>query len=138
MTDVTINGNEYRLEKLDAVKQFHVARRLAPVLMALGGAAGAVLSGGSLTDSDILAKLGPLAEVLAQMSDADSEYVLNVCLVAAKRKTPGGYSIIRIPSGAFMFDDIDMPVMLQLVFAVLRENLGNFILAPSITTPPTA
>jgi hypothetical protein len=133
---LTINDQIYAIGKIDAVKQFHVARRLAPALVALGGAAIVVLKqGGALTDAAAVASIGPLVEVIAGMSDDDSEYVLRACLAVVSRRSGDGWAPVQNAQGGLMFQDVDMSVMLRLTFAVIKDNLGNFMLALPGTAP---
>jgi len=123
--EVTIKGAAYQIRKLNPIQQFHIARRLAPALWALSSA----------TESFALAKpeegmlflYKPVAEAFAKMTDEDTEYVLNTCLAAVFRQQGHGWAPVSVKgSQALMFDDIDLPVMMQLAFEVIKENLGNF------------
>lgn len=117
--DITINDKNYRIGRLDARRQFHVVRRLAPII-------------GGLTDlerckDDPLAALEPLADAIASMRDQDADYVLNTCLAAVERRQPtGGWAKLMTTGGDLMFQDLDMAAMLRLVWAVLQENLQGF------------
>lgn len=145
--EITLNGIKYSSIRLDAFKQFHIARRLAPVVLSLG--MGAVLmmkfkeSVASATpkteeaeaqdDLTAMATAGkPIADVLAAMSDADSEYVLKLCLGAVSRELGGGagFGPILTSGGALQYNDLGLVQMLQLTHAVVMENLGNFMPAP--------
>lgn len=131
---LTIGDNIYTAGKLDAIRQFHVARRLAPALIALGASAVDVLKrGGDLSDAAAVAAIGPLVEVVAQMSDADSEYVLKTCLSVVSRRSGDGWAPVQNAQGGLMFQDIDITVMLRLAFEVVRGNLGNFM--PALPDP---
>jgi hypothetical protein len=136
--DITINGNAYRSVKLDAFKQFHVARRLAPVVFALGSAATNALKAPSVLQDDaaamdaVISAAGPVADVFAAMSDADSQYILTTCLSTCSRQSNVGWQPIVNANGAFQFDDIDLPTMMQIAIAVIRENIGNFMPALAI------
>ena len=127
--DITIAGNNYKTTKLDAFKQFHVSRRLAPALWALAGAASSDKGG----DDSALMALEPVARAVSQMSDEDSEYVLKACLSVCNREQNGGWAKVMNGNGQMMFQDIDMPAMMQLTFAVIQDNLGNFM--QGLTTP---
>lgn len=134
---VTIGDNIYAVGKLDPIRQFHVARRLAPALIALGAASVDVLKrGGNLSDAAAVAAIGPLVEVVAQMSDADSEYVLKSCLSVVSRRSGDGWAPAQNAQGGLMFQDIDITVMLRLAFEVVRDNLGNFIPALQDSAQP--
>lgn len=135
MTEFTISGNTYKAGKLDAFKQFHVARRIAPVLSGLGVFI-------EVAKVDPLAAVGPVAEAIGKMTDADSEYVIYTCLGVVQRKQPGvnlGWGPVT-SSGGMMYDDIDMAVMLQLVWHVLQVNLAGFLnaLPDSLRGAPAA
>jgi hypothetical protein len=128
-----INGQKYRSGKLNARQQFHVARRLAPVL---GGLATA-----SKGQTDNFATfLQPIADAIAGMSDADCDYVLDTCLASVQRQQQGSTWANIFVNKAQMFDDIDMGVMLQIASKVITENLGGFFQgsAASLLSTPTA
>lgn len=119
MTEVEIAGHAYRIGTMDAMTQFHIARRLAPAVITLGDA----FSGNPL----------PLADALAQMTDANSEYIINACLAVVERKSGGGngagaatWARLRAQNGRFMFDDIDAMTMISITIAVIKDKLGNF------------
>jgi hypothetical protein len=140
-SEITVSGATYAIGKLDAFKQFHVARRLAPVLASMGGAveklsaasAGATklvqmqLEGSEPADSGdaMVAIMSAVAEVIAKMPEDDVNYILHACLGVAKRKDGDRWA--RVMNGAsMMYQDIDMPAMMQITFVTLRENLSNF------------
>lgn len=136
MSEIQIGDHVYRLGKLNAFAQFHIARRLAPVLGSLGAAAvslpsamdGAVAVG----ESDTLSVLGPIADAVSKMSDVDVDYVLNTCLSVCARQQGAQWARVQAPGGGLMFQDIDLSALMQLAFAVIRENLGNFFPAAPV------
>lgn len=135
MTEVQVGENTYQIGRLDARKQFHVARRLAPVLGGLAKAFGS----GKVANIDPLAAIEPMGQVIAAMPDTDVDYVLNACLTACSRKTAAGWAPVQAPNGALMYGDLDMGTMLQLVFKVLEANLAGFFSAlPSISAAGAA
>ena len=124
--DFEIAGQQYRSGKMDAFRQFHVSRRIAPVLSGL--AAGAAGLSGAEPDQEFAAFLQPLVTGIASMSDADCDYVLHACLGVVKRQQGNAWAPIFIAQGnSLMFDDIDLSVMLQIASRVIQDNLGNFI-----------
>lgn len=127
-----INGQQYRSGKLSARLQFHVARRLAPVL---GGLAAASKNGGD----DFAGFLQPIADAISGMSDADCDYVLDTCLAIVQRQQGSSWANVFV-NKAQMFDDIDMGAMLQIASKVITENLGGFFQgsAASLLSTPTA
>lgn len=133
MSEFELKGETYRVDKLDARTQFHLTRKLAPVIPALiplftmvakKGEIEKALNGG---DSSELAKAAePLANALAGMSDEHADYVIDVCMQAVARKQ--GDRWMRVwSSGGSMFDDMELDTILPLCVRVLRENLGGFI-----------
>lgn len=115
-----IGGNTYRAGKLDAFKQFHISRRLAPVL---GGLA-ATAEGGQ---AGFAAFLVPITEAVAQMSDADCDYILQACLGVVQRQQGTAWApVFNAGNKALMFDDIDLGAMMQIAVKVIEENLGGF------------
>lgn len=132
-----INGQVYSIGKLDAMTQFHVARRLAPVFAALTSAImGAKIPKmpeglspedlkKAVEEAQFLAIAEPIMKVMATMPDADVNYVLNTCLGVVTRQVGNSQAPVMI-DGALMFQDIDMQLMLRLVSDVLRSNLSSF------------
>ena len=126
-----IAGQRYRAEKLDAFKQLHVSRKIAPIIpkllpmfMKFAGNADALRD-----DLDGLAEaFEPLAQALADMPDADCEYVFGACFSVVFRYQQNGWTTIWVPSvKSLMFDDIDLGVMFQLASRVIMDSLGPFI-----------
>lgn len=129
MAEVTIQGQVYRTGKLNAFQQFHVARRLAPILQSISNVATKLPepSSAQLGENDTVALLDGLTNVVSRMSDEDCNYVLNACLGACSRQQGAGWARVQAANGGgLMFVDIDMNVMLQLAFATVRENITNF------------
>ncbi|MBB3004360.1 hypothetical protein FHX57_006742 [Paraburkholderia tropica] len=120
MTDIVeVGGQKYRIGRIDARKQFHVARRLAPLLAGMSSVAD--------KSAGFAAFLGPLTDALSGMSDDDVDYVLDVCLGVCQRMQPNGQGAPVIArGGGLMFEDIDMGQMIQLAVKVIQENLGGF------------
>lgn len=131
MVEFNLNGQTYRAGKLDAFKQFHLSRKLAPIVPTLIPVFVKLSRDGDLAKdiAGIAAIVQPFADGIAAMTDADSEYVLSTCLGAVQRST-GQNTWAPIWSQAAkscMFDDIDLGVMVQLVMQVVQDSLGPFI-----------
>lgn len=129
---ITVAGNAYRAGKLNAIKQFHVVRRLGPMII-VAGVSVEMLSAGMKADlGDMVAMAGPVMDLLSRMSDEDVDYVLMTCLAAAERSSTAGqttvWSPVVSPDGkTMMFDDLDMPAMVRVVLEVLKFNMANFL-----------
>jgi len=120
MLELELKDNMYRIGTLNVFEQWNVSRRLMPIL-------------GSLTDvedDDSLTKaLMPALLALGNMSDEDTEYVLNTCLNVVMRKSPAidsAWAKVLGGKNTIMFADIDMATMLRLTITVIVENMGSF------------
>lgn len=117
-----LEGHTYRANKIDARSQFHIVRRLAPVIGELVPA----LKGGK----GELDALPPLANAISKLSDADADYCLFGLLKALSRKQPQGTGWGPVTTGEqLMYDDITMPQMLQLAWRAFSHNMSGFFAA---------
>ena len=139
---ITISGKNYTIGRLNALDQLHVSRKIAPIIPSLIPIISEVAKGGlskvieSMESGDdvelenidlkeldgLSGALSPLMEVIAGMSEGDTNLVIHKCLSVVIRD---GAVLCRGES--IMFDDLDMMQILPLVVAVIRKNLGNFI-----------
>ena len=146
MIEFEINGLNYRAEKLDAFKQFHLSRKIAPVIPPLIPIFMKLSQEGGLSQdlSAIADVLEPFATALSEMNDQAAEYVIGTALSVVKRQNGSLWTPVWSSSiNACAFDDMDMGVMLKIVFKVVQDNLGPFIQGlltsqqsdPSLTAP---
>lgn len=123
-----VKGNNYRIGTLNAMQQFHLTRRLLPLFAVMGISIAQLRSGVKMDITDFAPILEPVSKIMAEMSDQDSNYIILTCLSVVHREgKPGKWAPTVTESGLFMFQDMDMTVMLRLVVEVLRDNLGNFL-----------
>lgn len=121
--DFDIGNHSYRSTKLDAFRQFHVARKLAPVLGTLAPAlSGLAEKGGGLE------AILPMARAIADLPQADCDFILKSCLAVVGRQQGGaGYSpVFNAAADRMMFEDIEMPEMVQIAVNVIQDNLSRF------------
>lgn len=140
MATYTIGGHEYQSENMDAVTQWNVARRISPLVAELAPIFAMqlrvedfilALSTDTSWTTDFLRRV---SKELAKMSDEDTKYILAHTLSRAMRleRNPNtGEVVSRVPlwnpsANALQYSDVKMPHMVQLVWYVLRENLGDF------------
>lgn len=139
---ISISGKNYTIGRLNALDQLHVSRKIAPIIPSLIPIISEVAKGGlskvieSMESDDdvelenidlkeldgLSSALSPLMDVIAGMSEGDTNLVIHKCLSVVIRD---GAVLCRGES--IMFDDLDMMQILPLVVAVIRKNLGNFI-----------
>ena len=133
MLEFELNGHSYRAGKLSAFQQLHLSRKIAPILPRLLPAFALLAGRGEeeaplLNLPDLANAVGPLAQALAEMSDADCEYVFGVSLsVVSRLQGQAWASVWNGPSKSPMFDDIDLSAMTQIVVKVIADNLGPFM-----------
>lgn len=122
---IKIGDYQYTIERLDARKQFHIVRRLAPILAALGEVTLKTLSEDKKLTFAMVA--GPIAMELSRMSNEDTDYILTACLSVCFRLINGQPAPVQAPrTDQLMFPDIDMPTMMKLTIAVIEENMTDF------------
>lgn len=154
MSEENIDGHPYRIGRLNARKQWNVVRRLAPVLAASApalqvwasaspppetGPDGQPAPGTAAPAFDLEAAFsafGPLATAIGDLTDENSDYVINTCLSVVHTNRIGQtWAPVANSGGDLMFQDIHLGTMVKLVLIVLRENLGDFLGAlPGSTT----
>lgn len=136
MAEFTVNGQAYRTAKIDAMRQFHLSRKIAPIIPALipvfAKLAESQKAEGAKPLSSDLATMAnlfePFAEAIAGMSDEAAEYVMGTCLSVVQRQQGTTWSPVWSDrQKVCMFDDIDAGVMVQLAAFVVRESLGPFL-----------
>lgn len=129
--EFSIGDKQFRSEKLDAFKQFHVSRRIAPIIPTLIPLFVKISQDGNVYKdmAGFAHLLEPFADGLANMSDETSEYVISTCLSAVKRQAAGGNwaPVWNQNAKACMFDDMDLGDMIQIVIEVVKDSLGGFI-----------
>lgn len=128
MNQVTVNSQTYRIGKMPARTQFHVLRRLMPLLASVAPSATFLgLEKGEIDIDQFFGVLGPLSESLARMNDADLDFVINASLANVTRGVNGQWApVLAVDGRSFMFEDMDMSVMLKLTIDAIKENYGNF------------
>ena len=119
----------YMASKMDARKQFHVVRRLAPflsgVLPSFTKLQGKKMA--EVSQEGLMSILPGIGDALAAMDDETADYVIFGLLAEARREQAQGLGWVPVSNGnALMFQDIDMPQMLTIAGRVLMANLGSF------------
>lgn len=132
MSEVEINGHTYRIGKIDAMRQWHMVRRIAPALIGVLGMANlrAAAKDEEMDVRELIDRIEPFLEALSKMSDEDNDYVIDTCLSVVERNVGNDRGWIKIgTSGQLQYDDIDLLVILRLTFEAGRENLLGFFAA---------
>lgn len=148
MSDFELGADTYRIGKLNAFQQFHLSRKVAPVIptlipvflklqgsardQAVAAAAGESPGTGATPLSGDLeglaALMQPFADGIAGMPDEVAEFILGTCLGAVQRKQgTAWFPVWSASQNVCMFDDLDLGVMLKLSVRVITESLGPFL-----------
>lgn len=130
-----VGDRKFKLGKIDAFRQFHIVRRIGPLLAELmPGLASMVKSQKKLESMSEDEKLGefavvaqPVMEGLSKLSDQDAEYVLFRLLgsVEVYQAEFGNWAKIATDKGVVM-QDLELPVLLQAAGRALMFNLSGF------------
>lgn len=137
-----LNGTRYKTNKISPMKQFHIVRRIGPILSDLMPAMGDIAKSLKATgtqpekiDFDQIAKfVSPIMSGLSKLDDADSELVLYGLLSGVERNQMGAWSYVS-DGKTLMFQDLDLPAMLQLAGRSFMFNLSGFFSALPSTSP---
>ncbi len=140
--DFEINGKKFKLNKIDAFKQFHIVRRIAPILAdlipAMKGMASAqknLVSASEDEKFEVFAGLAaPLLNGLSKLSDTDANLVLHGLLASVEMsQEPAGWA--RISNGEMlMFQSLELPTLLQIAGRAFMFNMtGFFALMPQVS-----
>lgn len=142
MSEFDLGADTFRIGKLNAFQQFHLSRKVAPmiptlipVFLKLKGADKAAAAEGAADAAPLSSDLGALAELMqpfaegiAAMPDETAEFILSTCLGAVQRKQgTAWFPVWSASQNVCMFDDIDLGVMMKLSFRVITESLGPFL-----------
>lgn len=131
--DFEAGGKKFKLNKINAFDQFHIVRRLAPVLGELLPVLGKIkgMSAEQLDDPKFLEEhLGDFAPVLdgfAKLSDQDSNRVLMGLCSAVEMHQPESNSWAFVVRGQnLMFQDLELPTLLQIAGRSFAYNMADF------------
>lgn len=131
--DFEIGGRKFKLCKIDAFKQFHIVRRIGPLLSDLLPAmrdADKLKNIEALSEGERLEQVakfaGPVMNGLSKLSDADSELVLFGLLASVEmQQATGNWSKVASNS-MLMIQDLELPVLLQIAGRAFVFNLAGF------------
>jgi len=127
--EFTIDGINYKAGKLNAFQQFHVSRKIAPIIPTLIPVFIVISKKGDLKDLSAMAELlQPFADGLSNLSDESAEYVLGTCLSVVKRQDGEHWSAVWNQNlRRCMYDDIDLGIMIKICIKIIQDSLGGFI-----------
>lgn len=128
-----IGGQKFKLSKINALKQFHIVRRVAPILADLLPAMKSVKS---VSETDTLSedqKLDKFAEIatplmngLSKLSDSDADLVLYGLLASVEvQQVTKNWAFVSNGS-MLLIQNLELPVLLQCAGRAFMFNLSGF------------
>lgn len=132
----SIGGIEFKFRKLDVFKQFHVARKIAPLLADILPAMKKVKDLSDKPEISESEKFDQFAELaqpfvagLAKLPDAESEKLLKTLLSSVDIKDGLGVWSAVSTESMIMHQNLELPVLLQLAGKAFMHNLSGFFAA---------
>ncbi len=135
--DFEIGGRKFKLNKIDAFKQFHIVRRVGPILADLLPAlkdakkfatAEAVESLSEEKKFEMVGEFAaPVMTGLSKLSETDANAVLMGLLASIEVQQPPLMNWAKIVQGDMvMIQDLELPVLIQLAGRAFMFNLSSF------------
>jgi hypothetical protein len=125
-------GYKFQLNKIDVFKQFHIARRLTPIMgeiLQVAPKMKAIKDDMSESERlDAIAQVAkPIMEGLSRLSDADANLVLLGLCSAVEVHQPASNSWARVARDeVLMFNSLELPTLLQIAGRAFMYNLSSF------------
>lgn len=136
-----IKGKKFKLNKIDAFKQFHIVRRLAPVLKDMIPAAvkfqklqknGVKFE--DMSEEESMAAVGPIIEGFSKLSDQDSEKVFLGLLQSVEMQQESGNWARLASNDGLMFQNMELPLLMQIAGRAFMFNIqGFFSVLPQVS-----
>jgi len=127
-----IGERQFKLNKINALKQFHIVRRIAPILGDIAPTLASMqkMNIEELEENDRFEQLSklitPIMNGLSRLSDADANLVLTGLLGAVEMKQDGGNWAFLARDNNLMFDNLDLSILLNAAGRSLMFNLSGF------------
>ncbi len=130
----SIGEKQFKVGKIHAFKQFHIVRRIAPILgelMPIMAKLGKEMKNpDGLSQDEQFEKLaviaGPVMIGFSKLSDDDSNKVLLGLLSAVEMKMETG-NYAKLSNGdTLMFDNLELPLLLQAAGRSFMFNMSGF------------
>lgn len=139
--DFAIGERQFKLSKINAMLQFHIARRVGPILADLiplmkeidrlekAGKLGKDLSVDEQFEQ-IAAFVGPVMNGISKLPDAEAEKVLFGLLTAVEVHQPQFNSWAKVTDGTrLMIQDLDLATLIHAAGRAFVFNLAGFFSA---------
>lgn len=136
--EFTIGDKKFQLTKIDAFKQFHIVRRLGPILGGIIPIAQKLkgFDAKGMSEDERLDQfaelLSPIMTGISKLSDADANLVLLGLCSSVSIHQPQFNNWAKVATGEVLsFTELTLPVLLQIAGRAFAFNLADFFaLAP--------
>jgi hypothetical protein len=139
--EIEIGELRFQLAPLNAKDQFHLFRRVAPLMAGLGEGFSSIAETArdddTITDGQVVRIMSPLFKVLSEMSDAECDYIIDKCMSRVRMFNGTQWAPIMV-AGRLQYENvIDMSVMMRLTVETLQHNgiVSFFSDAPDLAMP---
>jgi hypothetical protein len=125
-----IGDRKFKVSKINAMKQFHIVRRIGPILGEMMPAIQKIAkSKEQLSQEEQLEHAAefvtPIMNGLSRLSDKDADFVLFSLLAAVEINQDGAWSKLVVNDN-LMFDMLGLPVLLQAAGRAFMYNMTGF------------
>lgn len=141
MNEFELSGRKFKIGKLSAFKQFHLVRRIAPILADLLPAIQdlqKVSKNTNKSDADNFEEsakiLAPILTGFSKLSDQDSEFVLYGLLSCVEVQLGQSWAKVATDN-MLMVQDMELPMLLQIAGRAFMANLSNFFVVLPTVAP---
>lgn len=135
--DFQLGDKKFKLNKLDAFKQFHVARRMTPLLADIVPVMQKLApkiknEDTSMTEEQkfdaLMPILTPILTGLSKLTDEDANYVMHNLLSCVEYQYMSAWATVSTGK-ELRFQDLELPVLLQVAGRSFMYNLSGFMAA---------
>jgi len=123
-TEIEIGGKTYLIGEMDVRDQLHILVQMTPLITPIYASLKAAKDGESIN------KIGMLmvtSEELTKIPKDKLDYVIDTCLNTISVQVDGGKPMKLMVNGRSMFGKLDLPTMIQLMWAVIMDHYRPFL-----------
>lgn len=131
--DFQAGGRQFKLNKIDAIRQWHIVRRIGPLIAELMPQLSTLAKmNQDLPEEQKFAKIveaiTPFMAGLSSLSDDKADYVLFRLLGSVEVLQSEFNKWTRVSTDAgILMQDLELPILLQAAGRALFYNLGSFL-----------
>lgn len=124
--DFSIGALKFKVNKLDVFKQFHIMRKMTPILADLMPVA-RKLAQTSIPGDEQFEALVPIMNGISKLSDTEASNVLLGLLSCIEVQQAQGNWAKVATDNHLLFQDFELPLLMQLAGRAFAFNLKGFL-----------